>query len=391
MKKAPIIVLTGGGSGGHITPLLSLAHALKKASPGSWVVYIGQKGEKLSGNLKDRYRVFDTVYSVPAGKFRRYHGESLLSHLIDLRTLVLNARDFFRAVAGIAYARKYLKRIKPDVVFSKGGFVAVPVGVAAATLKLPIVTHDSDAVPGLANRIVGRYAVVHATGMPAGNYDYPRGGIHYTGIPLDERIKPVTPAMQKQFKKMLGLPADSLVLLVGGAGLGAGEVNKKILSIAGGLLEDFPGLQIIHFAGEQHVDQVKAGYETALLSRKGRVRVLGFTDDFYKYTGAADLVISRAGATTIAELAAQKKPVILIPAPHLTGGHQLRNAEQIQKMRAGLLVSNDAPAGELLRVVTETLKKEPLRRQLADNLSHLAKPDAADSLATLLLGVAGQK
>ena len=177
-------------------PLLSLARALKKTSKGCRVVFIGLKGETLAGDLKDRYRVFDEVFSVPSGKFRRYHGESLLSHLVDFRTLLLNARDFFRVLAGIGYARKILKRTKPDVVLSKGGFVAVPVGLAAATLRIPVVTHDSDTVPGLANRIVGRFAKAYATGMPEKYYQYPVQRTHYVGIPIDERIKPVTKELQ---------------------------------------------------------------------------------------------------------------------------------------------------------------------------------------------------
>ncbi len=371
-------------------PLLSLAHALKKASKDCRVVYIGLKNEALAETLKARFGIFDAVYYIPAGKFRRYHGESLLAHLIDLRTLALNGRDFFRVLAGIGYARKYLKQLKPDVVFSKGGFVAVPVGMAARLLKIPIVTHDSDAVPGLANRIVGRFAAVHATGMPASHYKNPKKSIHYVGIPLDERIKPVNQAMQTKFKKALKIPADSLALLIGGAGMGAKDVNNKILAITTDLLKLFPNLYIIHIAGQKHQEQVEKAYRITGADLK-RIKVLGFTPEFYKYTGAADLIISRAGATTIAELAAQKKAVILIPAPHLTGGHQLKNASELAKNKAVLVVDNDAPPDELLAVVSEILEDQAARRKLADNLGGLAKTDAADKLAELLLKVASGK
>ncbi len=383
--------MTGGGSGGHIMPLLSLAHALKKSSPGCRVVYIGQKGETLSDSLKDRFTVFEQVFSIPAGKFRRYHGESLLAHLTDIRTISLNIRDFFRVLSGTGYSLKYLKRLNPDVVFSKGGYVAVPAGIAARFLGIPIVTHDSDTVPGLANRIIGRFATVHATGMPTGRYKYPAQSTHYVGIPLDERIKPVTESMQTSFKKQLGLPADSLVLLVGGAGLGARDVNNKVLAIAPALLQQFSNLQLIHISGHKHEKPMQTGYEAAVSAAIDRVRVIGFSDEFYKYTGAADLVISRAGATTIAELAAQRKPVILIPAPHLTGGHQLKNAEELAKNQAALVVANDAPPDKLLQTVAKTLSDGSLRQKLADNLGRVAKIDAADKLAELLLAVANKK
>lgn len=372
-------------------PLLSLARALKKASPDCRIVYIGLKNEPLANSLRARFRVFDSVYYVPAGKFRRYHGESLLAHLTDLRSLVLNVRDFFRALAGIGYARRYLKRIKPDAIFSKGSFVAFPVGIAAYTLKIPIVTHDSDTVPGLANRIVGRFAKAHATGMPITYYNYPKESTHYVGIPIDERIEPVSQKLQSGFKKELGLPSNSLVLLIGGAGLGARDVNNKVIAAAPDLLKSFDNLRIIHIAGQRHQTQVTAAYKAAVPTEMKRIQTLGFTADFYKYTAAADLIITRAGATTIAELAAQRKAVALIPAPQLTGGHQLKNAEELARKGAALVVPNEAEPDELRAAITELLLDAGKRQKLAANLGRLAKIDAADKLAELILRVAGQK
>jgi UDP-N-acetylglucosamine--N-acetylmuramyl-(pentapeptide) pyrophosphoryl-undecaprenol N-acetylglucosamine transferase len=352
------------------------------------VVYIGLKGEALSNRLKDRYRVFDAVYAVPAGKFRRYHGESLLSHLIDIRTLALNIADFFRVLAGIGYSRRLLKQLEPQVVFSKGGFVAVPVGLAAATRRIPIVTHDSDTVPGLANRIIGRFAQIHATGMPSNQSKYQKAGLHYVGIPLDERIKPVTKEMQASFKKQLGLAPNDKLLLVGGAGLGAKDVNDKLIAIAPQLLERFDDLQIVHLAGAKHKSQVKSQYQAALPTETKRVKVMDFTPEFYKYSGASDLIITRAGATTIAELAVQRKVVILIPATHLSSGHQLKNANELQRQHAALVVSNEAEPQELFKAVTKALEDKSLRQELASNLGSLAKVDAADRLADLLLQIA---
>lgn len=372
-------------------PLLSLAHALRKSSKDCRIVYIGLKGEGLANDLKARFSVFDEVYSVPAGKFRRYHGESLLSQMADLKTLAFNVRDFFRLLAGIGYARRLLKRLKPDVVFSKGGFVAVPVGLAASTLKIPIVTHDSDTVPGLANRIVGRFARLHTTGMQGGSYSYPKETVHYVGIPIDERIKPVTKQAQQNYKKQLGLPADALVLLIGGAGLGARDVNNKLLTIAPKLMERFGNLHILHIAGQKHAEQLTVAYKEGLPRDIGRIEVVGFTPEFYKYSGAADLVITRAGATTIAELAAQRKAVILIPAPHLTGGHQLKNAQELEKQQAASVVANEAAPEELYKVIETTLDDEHRRQQLADKLGATAKADAADKLAGLLLQAAERK
>ena len=147
--------MTGGGSGGHITPLLSLAREIKDQQPGCQIVYVGHKGDDFD-SLKARAANFDFLAFINAGKFRRYHSEGLAG-LFSLKTLGLNIRDFLRLPGSIIQSYRLIRRFKPDVMFSKGGFVAVPVGVAARLRRVPIITHDSDTVPGLANRIVGRW------------------------------------------------------------------------------------------------------------------------------------------------------------------------------------------------------------------------------------------
>ncbi len=313
-----------------------------------------------------------------------------MAHLVDVRTIALNIRDIFRVLAGFRSARKILRQIKPNIVFSKGGFVAVPVGLAARLQKIPIVTHDSDTVPGLANRIIGRFAQVHATGMPAKYHSYPEETVHYVGIPLDERIKPVTAQMQKDLKKQLGLPKDALTLLFSGGGLGAQDINKKAVVAAPELLTRFKNLHIIHITGQKHEPEVKEKYQDSAPDDMDRVKVIGFTPDFSIYTGAADLVITRAGATTIAELAAQRKAVILIPAPHLTGGQQLKNAKELERHKAVLVIANEADDTTLLKAITKVLEDDAKRRQLSDKLGSLAKVDAANKLAEILLDVAKQ-
>ncbi|HET7827538.1 MAG TPA: glycosyltransferase, partial [Candidatus Saccharimonadales bacterium] len=317
--------MTGGGTGGHITPLLSLARELKIKSPDSRIIYIGHKGDNFD-SYKKRAQDFDFMVFIRAGKFRRYHGDSLLSRLFDVKTQALNIRDFFRLPTSLVNAYRLLVKLKPDVVFSKGGFVAVPVGIAARLRGIPIVTHDSDTVPGLANRIVGRWAKVNATGMPAEYYDYPKSKIEYVGIPVDDRIGKITPKLQNQAKRALKIPKDSPVLLLSGGGNGSQNLNELLLAAAPGLLETNLALQIIHITGVRHEESVKRAYKHLLpKAQRGRVRVLGFSPDFYLLAAAADLVIGRAGATTLAELAIAGKACILIPAPFLAGGHQLRN------------------------------------------------------------------
>lgn len=381
-----VIVLTGGGSGGHITPLIPLAHELKKIAPEAQLIYIGLKGEKTAAD--GRLAVFDDVYRIPAGKFRRYHGEGLWSRLRDLRTIGANGRDFFRLLAGSWRAWRLLKRLKPSVVFSKGGYVVVPVGLAARWRRIPIVTHDSDAVGGLANRIVGRWAKLRTTGQPASYYRYPTETVVYLGVPVDERVKPLSADDQADLKKQLKLPADAKVLLVAGGGQGARDVNNMVLAVAKQLLADAK-LQIIHISGSANAAAVEAAYDRRLsAAQRQRLRVLGWVDDFYKYSGAADVVITRAGATTLAELAIQAKACIVIPSPFLAAGHQLKNAEALARRGAIEVVANNAPAKQLLTITRKLLNSQPRRRQLATKLAATAKPRATSRLAKLIVQVA---
>jgi len=370
---------------------LSLARALKSANPDCQLIYIGLKGEKIELSNK-RFGVFDQISFVSSGKFRRYHGESLLSHLLDIKTLLLNLRDVFKVLWGTLRAFWLLGRYKPAVVFSKGGYVVVPVGIAARLRGITIITHDSDTVPGLANRIIGRWAQLHATGMPPQYYPYPKDSLVHTGIPVDERVKPVDEGLQKKLKKQIDLPPDCLMLLVAGGGHGSQKINELVVEIAAELLEANPLLQIIHFSGSGHQDHVAEHYVRKLGKQMpNRVKVLGFSSDFYAYSGAADVVLARAGATTIAELAIQRKAAIIIPSPFLTGGHQLKNAEELTTKEAAVVLPNDVSPQKLLSHLNELLQNKQRREHLAHNISTLAHPDAASHLAELLLSLARSK
>lgn len=365
-------------------PLLSLAQELKKRSAAR-VVYIGLRGEKVDG-LEGHYGLFDEVFSVPSGKFRRYHGESLLAHLLDVKTLALNARDTLRVARGVVVSWRLLKQLKPAVVFSKGGFVVVPVGIAAHQQRIPIVTHDSDTLPGLANRIIGRWAAAHATGMPAEFYNYPKDKTYYTGIPVSDKFNRPTTAQVAEFKKQLDLPSRSSVLLVVGGGLGSVTLNKMVISVAGRLLNGLPDLHLLHLCGKGNQTDTEIGYKKVLSpDQKSRVRVVDFTDELYKYCAAADLVVTRCGATTLAELATQSRAVVSVPSPFLSGGHQLKNAEMLKKQHAAEIAHEDIAPDDFYQLLSSLLHDAKARQKLATALHSLAKPNAAGDIAQLLL------
>jgi UDP-N-acetylglucosamine--N-acetylmuramyl-(pentapeptide) pyrophosphoryl-undecaprenol N-acetylglucosamine transferase len=367
---------------------LSLARELKKQSPDCRIVYVGHKGDNFD-SLKQQAHDFDFMVFINAGKYRRYHGDSFFKRLFDLKTLALNVRDFFRLPGSILASRRILKQFKPDAVFSKGSFVAVPVGLAAKMKRIPIVTHDSDTVPGLANRIVGRWAKVHATGMPAQYYGYPKRSIEYVGIPIDEQITKVTPKIQNEAKKRLKISEDAQVLLLSGGGNGSKRLNELLTSISKHLLETNLALEIIHVTGASHEADIKKAYKDLLPKpQQSRVRVMGFSSDFRSLSAAADLIIGRAGATTLAELAAAGKACVIIPAPFLAGGHQLKNADELAAADAAVVLQDSVEPDELLAVLNELLNDNARRWELAKNLYSLAKPNAASQLAEVVLRTA---
>ena len=326
----------------------------------------------------------DEVRQVRAGKFRRYAGLTRTQKLLDMKTVAQNVRDVGRVVKGYAQARKILKELRPDGILIKGGYVGVPIGLAAAHLGIPFITHDSDSIPGLANRIIAKWATLHATGMPTEFYSYPKDETVYTGVPISAQFITVTPELRKQYRTDLHLEKCETVVAVIGASQGASQLNDDMLAIAGRLMQRHPNIGIIHIAGPTHEQEVIRGYKEELLSDELKhIVVKGFVTDVYHYTGAADVVVSRASATVIAELAVQGIATILVPG-QLAGDHQGANAKHLAESNVAIRVANADREG-LYDAINDLLRNDAKRKTLAANLQHMAKPAAATELAQLLL------
>ena len=381
------IILTGGGSGGHITPLLAVAAELKQQQPSARTIYIGQTGDKL-GNIPSKHKSIDEVYSVRAGKLRRYHGEGLMQ-ILDIPTFLKNIRDVVYLIIGIFQSRKLLKRLQPDIIFIKGGFVGVPVGLAAGRLGIPYITHDSDAIPGLANRIIARKAAIHAVALPKDAYNYPQDKTITTGIPLQSKFVKVTDLLKKTYRQELAINDQVKLLFVIGGGLGSQRVNRAVAEALPHLLQEFPDLQVIHAVGLTNKDEMTTSYAAKLTTEEqGRVQVKAYIDDVYRYSGAADVVITRAGATNLAEFALQGKSCIVVPSPFLAGGHQLKNAKYLEDKKAAVIIDEaelTADPNRLAHQVSQLFNSPQLRQQLSHNLSAFAKPKASADIAELIL------
>ncbi|HSW85062.1 MAG TPA: UDP-N-acetylglucosamine--N-acetylmuramyl-(pentapeptide) pyrophosphoryl-undecaprenol N-acetylglucosamine transferase [Candidatus Saccharimonadales bacterium] len=381
------IILTGAGSGGHITPILAVAAELKRLKTDIKLIYIGQKGDPMAA-MPSRHKYIDEVYVIRAGKFRRYHGEGL-KQLTDIPTMLKNIRDVLFVLIGLLQSWKLLRRLRPKVIFIKGGYVGVPVGLAAASLKIPFITHDSDAVPGLANKIIAKWASKHAVALPPEAYYYPRNKTVMTGIPLRREFVPVNTKIQQDYRAQLKIPSKSQVLFVVGGGLGAERINLAVAEVIPHLLAEFEELYVLHGVGQANETAMNDIYDKKLSeAERGRLKVYGFIDDLYKYSGAADIIISRAGATNLAEFAVQGKACIIIPSPFLAAGHQLKNGIFLDQQGAAVIIDEtelQEDPNRLAAKVSDLLKKPENRRSLGSKMSKLAHPHASSELARLIL------
>lgn len=324
-----------------------------------------------------------------AGKFRRYYGIPLFRQLLRFSDIVLpNIIDAFKILAG--FVQSFVKMIawRPDVVFCKGGFVCLPAGIAAFLLRIPVVLHDSDAHPGLTNRVLSRVASYIATGASLDNYQYPVEKASYVGIPISSDFRMFSKPEADDFKKKLGFDTRAPLVVVTGGGLGAKPINDTVVDVAGKLTKD---INMILITGTNQYAEIKE--KLATIPAK-KVKIFDFVSKgMVEMLGAADVVVARAGATTLLELAALGKPTVLIPNPNLTGGHQLKNAEYYEKNDACVMVSEEAMLASstvFFDAVRSLAMDAKHQERLSLNIHRLAMPHAADDVARLLYKAAHQ-
>ncbi|HAF27154.1 MAG TPA: undecaprenyldiphospho-muramoylpentapeptide beta-N-acetylglucosaminyltransferase [Lachnospiraceae bacterium] len=345
MKK---IVLTGGGTAGHVTPNIALLPGLKER--GYEIHYIGS----YDGIEKKLIEDFDIpYYGISTGKLRRYFDPK-------------NFSDPFRVVKGYGEARKILKEIGPDVVFSKGGFVSVPVVRAAASRKIPSIIHESDMTPGLANKICIPVAKKVCCNFPETLQYVPKEKAVLTGSPIrSELLKGNAEAA----RKLCGFEPDIPVIMVIGGSSGAANVNTIVREALNELLKDF---QVIHICGKDKVDNL-------LLPTRGYKQFEYVKAELKDLFALADIVISRAGANAICELLALQKPNILIPLIMGSRGDQILNAKSFEAQGYSIMLSEeDATTPVLVDAVHDLYFR---RNSFIDAMS---KSHQKDSVATIL-------
>ncbi len=353
------IVLTGGGTAGHVTPNIALLPTLQNLNYD--VHYIGS----YDGMEKRLLADFDIpYYGISTGKLRRY---------FDIK----NFTDPFRILKGLTEAKSIIKKLSPDVVFSKGGFVSVPVVRAAASLGIPCIIHESDMTPGLANKLCIPVASKICCNFPETISALPKEKAILTGSPIREEL---AKGNKITGLDLCGFTANKPVIMVVGGSLGASSVNKVIRDALQMLL---PHFQIVHLCGREKVDK-------ELLNVVGYKQFEYLKGDLKDVFAMADIVISRAGANAICELLALKKPNLLIPLPSTSSrGDQLLNARSFESQGFSMVIDESILTVDLL---TDKIKELfSLRQSYIEAMGKSGQLNSIQTITDLIEDIAANR
>ena len=319
------IVLTGGGTAGHVTPNIALIPRLRELNYD--ICYIGSY-DGIDKKLIEEFHI--PYYGISSGKLRRYFDPK-------------NFSDPFKVLKGIGEARRTLKELKPDIVFSKGGFVSVPVVLAAKRLHIPVIIHESDLTPGLANKICIPSAAKVCCNFPETLSHLPAGKAVLTGSPIRQELLRGNAIAALEF---CHFTANKPVILVMGGSLGSAAINDTIRGVLPELLKNF---QVIHLCGKGKLDP-------HLTDVQGYVQFEYIKDELRDLFALADIVISRAGANAICELLALHKPNILIPlSAKASRGDQILNARSFEAQGFSIVLEEESVTNLTLLNAIQTL------------------------------------
>ncbi|MBO8176435.1 undecaprenyldiphospho-muramoylpentapeptide beta-N-acetylglucosaminyltransferase [Aeribacillus pallidus] len=355
------IVVSGGGTGGHIYPALAFIRSLQQNHRDTQFLYIGtEKG--LESKLVPRENIPFKAIEITGFK----------------RSLSLeNFKTVYRFLKGVKDSKAYLKEFQPDVVIGTGGYVSGPVVYAAAKLGIPTIIHEQNSVPGLTNKFLSRYVDYVATCFESSHSYFPADKVVLTGNP---RATEVVGANGKGVLERFGLSHELPTVLIFSGSRGARPINEAVVE----MLKNYPTppFQVLYVTGDAHYEQVQ---EKLLNTKTNHVSVVPFIHNMPEVLASVDLVVSRAGATTLAELTALGVPSILIPSPYVTNNHQEKNARALtEKDAAMLILENELTSERLYKKIESILSNEKKLALMKKNAKALGIPDASNRLYNLI-------
>lgn len=357
------LIIAGGGTGGHLFPGISVAEEFLSRDPENEILFVGTE-RGIEARVLPRLGM--PLECIPASGVRGKNG------LAKIKGLALFAY-------GYAESRKILKRFQPDLVLGVGGYASAPLCMAARGMQIGYFVHEQNAIPGLTNRLLARFADQIFISFDEAEKYFPEGRTTMSGNPVRKEI----------VAEDAGEPAGAdkvLNLLVFGGSQGAHSINQACIAAAPHLADLRERVVVLHQTGDKDLAEVRAAYEQAGI----RATVLPFIDDMAAAYRRADLLVCRAGATTLAEVTACGKACLFIPFPHAVDDHQRRNAEAMLKKDAGFMLLERELSGERLAGLVRELASDPERlAAVGSNARSLARPDAAKMIVDEMLKMKG--
>ena len=370
--KSLRIMLSGGGTGGHIFPAVSIANKLKELNPQTEILFVGAEGKM-------------EMEKVPAAGYRIVGLPIVgLQRQLSLKNIVNDIQVPFKVVSSIFKAKKILREFKPQVVVGVGGYASAPLLWAASGMGIPCLIQEQNGFAGLTNRKLGNRVQKICVAYEGMERFFPADKIVMTGNPIRSIIVPATPEMKAEGEKEYGLTPGKKHLFIVGGSLGSGRMNQSMKKWIADGCPGMEGVDVLWQCGRYY----KSGIDAFMEEQKARnpetlsaIRHSDFIGRMDLAYAAADVVISRAGASSVSELCAAHKATIFIPSPNVAEDHQTHNAMALVKRDAALLV-RDAEAVEKMMPAALELLKDPARiAALEENAGKMALPDAAGKIA----------
>ena len=363
------ILISGGGTGGHVTPAVAIANYLREKNKNIQIAFAGtEKGIENKIIPKEGYKLYHLKVRGFKRKFTLENIDALIKAFTSQRT-----------------ARKIIKDFKPDIVIGTGGYVSWPVLSAAAKQKIPAVIHEQNAFPGVTTKMLSK-AVDKVMLSFEESRKYFRDNVQkkliYTGNPVKSECFTVD---YKKEKKELS-PDKPMILSVGGS-MGAAKINEVMIDFMDKYSKN-RNITHYHVTGSLGYKEYSQIYKDKKLDIYGNLHLSEYIFDIYKYYAAADIIICRAGAITLTELAVLKKPAILIPSPNVAENHQFKNAEVLEKHGAAVLIEEKNLTAEALIEKVDGLFKDPSKLiNMARNISSFASPDTLGNIYNIIMSV----
>ncbi len=358
-KKTYKFLISGGGTGGHIFPALSIAGEIRKQIPDAKILFVGAEG-RMEMKRVPEYG-FEIVGLPIAGLQRKW----------TLKNLLLP----FKVMKSVLKAIRLVDQFKPDAVIGTGGYASAPVVWAAQFRGIPTFVQEQNSYPGITNRFLGRKARKIFTAYTEAANFFKSDRVILTGNPVREDLKDIEARSLDHFKHFGLKPGKPVVLIVGGS-LGSAVINKTVATYLKEKKEECP-FQLIWSTGKLYYDQYKD------LATED-VKIFPFIEDMKSAYALADLIVSRAGAGTISELALVGKPVILVPSKNVSEDHQTKNALSLVREQAAVLLE-EKELNKLFEKIEEIISRPEKQKELARNLKKTAKPKATENIVKIIL------